>query len=431
MTGTVVAKTPFVNTSSTYIQKDSNTTEQFSTIFKATSNKENLSDEKTVKETSYEKTKQSFHKKENLITKKTNTLEEDQEMIAEVATQFIAELSRVLDVPVEQIIQLQDDLNLTDAQLLMDGSFTKIMLATNQEVDAISLMTDESMFESMKEIESILSKLLENSTITSELLTEVDSNLYVETEGEKEVIASKELIVQSEVSSKSQEITQKNDTQVVQEVESEQDMNGLVKDISSKEQSDSKEQNESNGSKNNDTLTFMQKMELNLEQVLDVKLDAEVSKSVSAKDIIDQITEFMKINMNEEITELEMQLNPASLGTINIQISSKEGVLTALFKTQDEAVKTMVESQIVQLKDSLENQGIKVEAVEVTIASHAFERNLEQGNDDRNSSNETKKQAKTRKVQLIDLEETEELEESEQLTAKIMKENGNTLDYIV
>ena len=39
-------------------------------------------------------------------------------------------------------------------------------------------------------------------------------------------------------------------------------------------------------------------------------------------------------------------------------------------------MKAAIESQIVQLKNSFEEQGLKVEAVEVAVASHSFERNL-------------------------------------------------------
>ena len=74
------------------------------------------------------------------------------------------------------------------------------------------------------------------------------------------------------------------------------------------------------------------------------------------------------------MTQMEMELHPASLGNVRVQVAAKDGVITANFTTENESVKAALETQVVTLKNQLEEQGIKVEAVEVTVSSNAFER---------------------------------------------------------
>ena len=101
---------------------------------------------------------------------------------------------------------------------------------------------------------------------------------------------------------------------------------------------------------------------------------------IPASEILEQIVQKMKITIGPEVNEMEMQLNPEHLGKLQLQVAVKNGTMTAHFTAENEAVKSAIENQVVQLRENLDQQGIKVEAVEVTIASHEFERNLQQGN---------------------------------------------------
>ena len=148
--------------------------------------------------------------------------------------------------------------------------------------------------------------------------------------------------------------------------------------------------------------------------------------------IMEQITEYIKIEAKPEMTEMELQLQPETLGTINVRLSSKEGAVTAYFTAQNDTVRAAIETQLVQLKDSLNDQGIKVDAVEVTVASHEFERNLQQ---DRNGEDEGQyRESKRKGIRRIRLDGEEsiedmELSDEERITAEMMEQNGNTVDF--
>ncbi|MGN0155891.1 MAG: flagellar hook-length control protein FliK [Lachnospiraceae bacterium] len=153
--------------------------------------------------------------------------------------------------------------------------------------------------------------------------------------------------------------------------------------------------------------------------------------AATTESIMNQITEAVKMTMKEDMTQMELQLHPASLGNVRVQVAAKDGVITASFTTQNEQVKAALESQIVVLKENFEQQGIKVEAVEVTVASHAFERNLD-SNENSSKDQMTEKKKAVRRINLSNVTddfEEEGLLEEEKIVADMMRQNGNTVDY--
>ena len=79
-----------------------------------------------------------------------------------------------------------------------------------------------------------------------------------------------------------------------------------------------------------------------------------------------------------------------------------------------------------------------MEAIEVTVASHEFERNLEQNNEqerqdyDRTQGTSGKKRA-IRHINLNEESETEEPDTDDEIriAREMMRANGNTVDYTV
>ena len=172
----------------------------------------------------------------------------------------------------------------------------------------------------------------------------------------------------------------------------------------------------------------------NIEAMTEEFTEAVQVAHTSAEDIINQITEYMKISVKPDMTSMEMQLHPQSLGSLNVMIeTAKDGNIIARFTTADATVKAAIESQLATLQQKFDEQGVKVNAIEVTVQSHAFEQNLEQGNDNQNFANEENQKAtkSLRRINLRELttEDAEELDDSEKLNAEMMEINGGTVDY--
>ena len=157
--------------------------------------------------------------------------------------------------------------------------------------------------------------------------------------------------------------------------------------------------------------------------------------SIDTVRIIEQLAERVRVTNLSEVSSIEMQLNPENLGKMYVNISSKQGMVNAQIAATNETVKEALEAQIYELKESLQQSGVKVDAIEVTIASHEFEKNLEQGQSREEQEAERQEEMKDknrREINLSDLDEASDLlNEEEALIARMMKDNGNSLDYTV
>lgn len=154
------------------------------------------------------------------------------------------------------------------------------------------------------------------------------------------------------------------------------------------------------------------------------------TEQTSFEGIVRQIVEQVKVQVKPDTVSMELQLNPENLGKVNLHVSSKEGAVTAQLFVQNETVKQAIEGQIMVLREAMQQQGIKVEAVEVTVQTGDFNRNLRQHEEDaREHAKEQARKVSRKNINLLDgLEETEGLEEEEILRAHIMRQSGNSLD---
>ncbi len=172
--------------------------------------------------------------------------------------------------------------------------------------------------------------------------------------------------------------------------------------------------------------TIDQVMEENIPQVEDTSY-----LSIDTMDLIEQFAENVKVSISEETSSMEMQLNPENLGKIYLQVSSEQGTVRAQIAASEEAVKTALETQVAELKETLQQSGIKVDSIEITVASHEFERNLEQGQqrEFEEGQRQQEQQSQRRNINLSSLDDLSSLmTEEEALVARIMKDNGNSVD---
>ncbi len=156
---------------------------------------------------------------------------------------------------------------------------------------------------------------------------------------------------------------------------------------------------------------------------------------IDVQDVMEQIVQSARVITTSSDTTMEMQLNPENLGKIFMEITTKEGTVSAKIVAQNEAVRDALEAQIVELKQNLNQAGVKVDAVEVTVSSHEFERNLEQnGKQDEQlaEQREEQEQSGERRRRNLNLNSLDELSgimtEEESLVAQMMQDNGNTMD---
>ena len=168
---------------------------------------------------------------------------------------------------------------------------------------------------------------------------------------------------------------------------------------------------------------FTGNMAQNIQNAFSEIID-EVS-NVNEADIVRQVVEQIKVTTGQQLSSIEIMLNPENLGKVHIAVTARQGVITAQLTAQNEQVKAALENQMTALKEHFNNQGVKVESVEITVQSHGFE---SQQNLEGNNSEQAGQEKKTHRK--LDLSSLEELEESdmtdEEIRAKDAIVNGDS-----
>lgn len=184
-----------------------------------------------------------------------------------------------------------------------------------------------------------------------------------------------------------------------------------------------------------DALSDNSTLHASVSEQLNTDTSFELSQSqshsrVDTTDIIRQIVDSISISNTTEESAIELQLTPESLGRMYINISQKNSEISARIAVSNEAVKEALQTQMVNLKEALNNSGIRVNEVEITVASHEFERNLEQGaaNDSRQQESTNSYNGSSSSDRGIDSDMMQERAE-EKLVTQIMRDNGNSVDF--
>lgn len=398
-------------------------------------------------------------------------LEGVQKEVEEFADEVQKAIEEVFGVSKEQMEEAMSELGLTFVDLMNPTNLANLVMKLTDEKDSLGLLMNADFQELMQNVEVLTENLLQKLGIPADKAEELMNQLQQEMPADLEETVQtvqKEQTVESTEQSITAVQTEENETadvpkiEVVQkDVEStdsvEEEMavpkEEVQKEIQSgqNQSSDDLSEEADNQTADEQDSIFRQNsgvkeergtFEDGMVQTVQTAKVADVTVSnvagsvqnttVNVTDIIQQVSEFTKIMYQENVTSMEMQLNPENLGKIYVQVSSKEGVITAQLAAQNEAVKEVLESQVAVLKENMNQQGLKVEAVEVTIASHEFERNLEE-NQQNQGQEEQKEQASKNHRRGISLNQLDEMSglmsEEEALVAKIMRENGNSVDF--
>ena len=171
----------------------------------------------------------------------------------------------------------------------------------------------------------------------------------------------------------------------------------------------------------------------NLNQAVNDTVQVAKPESVRMQqmvDIVNQVVEKIKVSIGTESTSMEMQLNPEHLGKLLLNVSSKNGVMTAVFSVQSEEAKAALESQMYTLRENLELRELKVDAVEVNVSDFDFSHSDQQtmNGDQSKADNGNGRQMKFE----FDDESSEEAvsnEEKEAVRKQVMRDNGSQIDF--
>ena len=347
-----------------------------------------------------------------------------EEEVKEAVEELLTKISEVMNVTPQDIQNALEELGLKADDLLNTENIPALVVALTEGADELSVMTNEGVFANVQEITAKAEELLAG-------LSEASGMSFAEIQEAMAKMAEHNPVAEEDVV-----YTNANPSDAVTSDELAATLeNSNVTDMQavSKETTRDDRQGATNDNANNQQMNFAQTVAERLEQAV-AKTDAVTSSyTTTTESVMNQIQDAIRVIQTQDMTEMELQLHPASLGNLRIQIAAKEGVVTAVFTTENETVRAALESQLVTLKENFAQQGVKVEAVEVTVASHAFEQNLN-GDESHADEQMPEKKRGSRRITLNDLTADnleDELSDEDRIVAEMMKENGNTVDYTV
>ena len=404
--------------------------------------------------------------KENSPTQKVEELQNQLEDTKDAFETGVKEILKdELGVSDEQVEDAMSILGLQWMDLLNPASLSQLVTQLTGTEDACSLLMSEEFTNIMQNTDELVQSLSETLGISKDEWVALQNQLAELTADFNETVdmadgGVQEIAPQTDATITSQDTTvmaatvqMTHTTEETQNVQPEEETEDAAPVIQVNASEDAQTENnvsenasgemgepaaQSQKTKESSVNEHAQNMEFQVRAEQQTVAPEEVNKvasrtTIDVQDIMNQITEFAKVNLSPENSSIEMQLNPENLGKVYLHIAAtKEGNITAELAVSSETVKTALEAQIADLRTSLNQLGIKVDAVEVAIASHEFERNLEQnasGEEQQGSQREESGRTAGRRLFRGELDELSGLmNEEEALAAQIMKDHGNTMD---
>lgn len=388
------------------------------------------------------------------------------EAVGETAEKVVEKVSDTLGLSKEEVEEAMETLGLTAVSLLDRTNLANLLLSLSGETDQMALVTNETLSTGMQDILRMLQTELKSIQEMYGMNTE-QLNVYAEALKEEQM-QQLTAALQEQQSGEETEVTpvfdvpeenageaalqlekavvtlNKNGEQIQAVVETDGEtgvstitqqsapLTGQEENETAGEGTEGKEEQSSSESFKNGNLLLQNMEQSRNTAAAAVNTESVLTENEQVQDIMNQILDYMKLQVKPDTTNLELQLHPENLGTLNVHIAQKNGMLTAQFTAQNETVKNVIETQLITLQQQFEEQGIKVEAVEVNVAAGQLDRNLNDGQGSNGKASEEAKKKQTRRINLNDLNalEEEELEEADRVTADMMARNGNTVDYL-
>jgi flagellar hook-length control protein FliK len=445
--------TASTNNSSSNTVKDTSSQD---TTTKDTSSQDTNVKDNTVKDTAKDDVQGQVKDTDNQAAQEPTEDEADDTIIEEIATALnviLDQIKELIGVDDDAIAATMEDLGLNQGDLLNSDNLAQLVTALSGEESIISLVANEDLYSKLQTLTEVVDTqfetVLDNTGIGEEELNQVLENFAVEENPIEEIPVEANQVTEPQENVESdepvvtvQDNTTKPATTYSKLPENQQDTTELV---SENQSSNSKtEKNQNNQSKDySENQSFSQNQETAVnENVSEVTENTASSyTSDSTESIMRQLADTVKLIKEDNLTQMELQLHPASLGTVNVSLITKGGAVTAQFTTQSEQVRAAIESQAAQLQQDLENQGVKVEAIDVTVESHQMERNLDQENSRKEKEGEqTEESMKATRRANINLrtlgengdvlEEIQGADEATRIAMELMSANGNTMDML-
>lgn len=334
-------------------------------------------------------------------------------------------LTEMLDVTEEELEDMLEDFGAALEGLFDMGSL-KAFILNVQGASEVDILVNESLADLLREVTAAVEDLLDGHGITD--YAQLQTMLEQAGADSKDVLTEEEdagETVSAEAAAQSKTSENEAENMVIDVEENVDKITDKVQKFETYSESGSHGHSENAGSQ----------IAANLNQAIDSVMAAEditglasYADAVQEADIVRQIIDNIRVSITKESTSLTLQLNPENLGKVQISVANRNGVMQAQIVAETEAAKHAIESNLAVLRETFDNHELKVEAIEVMVASYEFFNQEQEGKfDDSRQSGQPRRGAG---LNLNDDVE-ENLSADEELEVSMMRAQGNSVSYSV
>ena len=343
--------------------------------------------------------------------------------VKEVCEDIKDAIKEEFDVSDEDIKVAMELLGLTALDLLSTAKVAELIEQLTG-TDALTLITTEDMMQSFNNIINVV----------DEANADIAGMLGVKTEEVGIVLGQNDIapVVNSEDTAKQDNVKESDaknaDDNINQTVDNQESLSEVLAKKITTESDGKAKNNMSESNEANNKVTYADVADNMISNITDTFADiiTEDISTVKEADIVNQVIDSVKLMASRELTSMEVMLNPEHLGSVHITVTARNGIVSAQIAAQNEQVKTALENQMVTLREQFESQGLKVDAVEITVMAHSFEAGQNFG-----QSESERKQGESKVHRKLDLSSfDDELEEDLESTAPAPKAEGSSVEYL-
>ncbi len=343
------------------------------------------------------------------------------ERAAALMTQVTVIVKDVLGISEEQLQEAMQLLGITEADLCNTDVLKQLLLTVNKEQDSAAFLVNADLLKQMQQLTEAVDKAVKESGLDlnalaekmtdaefSELFDAAMQQLTEDAAGDANHLteAKKAPEETKQTETKETEITFKNEGVATEKAVAHENRNA-----------DREFSNQEN--------PFAEQFLQNLQKAVTNKADGmslQTDLAAQIREIAEQILEKVRVMVTPDTTSLEIQLTPEHLGKVNLTVTEQNGMMKATFVTENEIAKEAIESNLVQFKEMLQEQGIKVESIEVTVSDFTFDKNNQAGQ----SEQEEKKKNRQHMIFDDDTENTTQ----DSLALHFMEDGESTVNYM-
>ena len=419
------------------ISSGTQATDSFQNLFAQSADSMGKNTNMTVETTGTDSAKTAFDKNNSNKTKEIvkaskEDVTVDKESLSELEQGIKDVITEELGITEEELSKAMADLGLTMADLLVPQNVSKVV-AHIADVEPAMIVTDSQLSEHLADIVNAISELVNEISVDNQIPVEDVENAFRDMLKQdtslgqentvKEVVKTVTVVTDAETG-KEMTITMEGD-KVVQTTTEGGEAVVANENKGNEGFGETNQNNEGNEQPQAFATNILNNLTESVQNSQMIQSDFSQVYGVNQADIINQLIDSIRVNVTADTSTMEIQLTPESLGKLNLTVMTKDGNITASITAQNDTVKAIIESQLIQLKEALNNQGLKVADVEVTVAGQMFDQNFE-GNSESSQNGQANNRRRFKGIDdlVADVSETDET-----IVRQMMEQEGNSVNF--